>query len=591
MKTAIYRDGGLAPTYFPYNFHVNMSRLTALFPIADWLKTYNRQDFNSDLFAGIITAILLAPQGIAYAILAGLPPQLGLYASILPPVLYALFGTSRTLSVGPASIAAIMLASVLNTPGISALGNPVQSALILSAETGLIMMLMALLRMGGLVNFISHPVLTGFTSGASLLIIGSQLPQLLGLKPPSCGFDGFCYRDYLLAYNSTTLFIGFAAVLLLVAFGKPLNSLLKTAGVKLSLVIAISKCGPLLTVLLATVAVSYFGLAVQNKVAVVGLVPPGFPVLSLSFINIEKCRLLLPGAAFIALIAYVESVAIAKVTANLRGEKIIPNQELIALGAANLVTAISGGMPVAGGFSRTMVNFSAGARTQMAMLIAAGILALAVIFFSPWFENIPKAALAAIILVAIIPLVRLGSIIHTWRYDRGDGIAETVTLLGVLVLGIEEGISLGIILTVVSYLRKTSRPHIAVVGRIPETGHFRNIKRHSVETWQHLLLLRIDESITFANVNYIGEFITAELTRQATIKHIILIFTSVSDIDTTALEALENLNHALRTSGLTLHLSEAKGPVLDKLEKTDFLKQLKPGKVFFHTEDAIKKLA
>ncbi len=569
----------------------NMSRLTAFFPIAGWLKTYTRQDFNSDLFAGIITAILLVPQGIAYAILAGLPPQLGLYASILPPMLYALLGTSRTLSVGPVSIAAIMIASTLNAPEISALGNCGQSALILSAESGLIMLLMAFLRMGGLVNFISHPVLTGFTSGASILIIGCQLPQLLGLKSPSCGLDGACYRDYLLGYNSATLLLGMSAVMMLTAFGKPLTSLLKKAGFRLSLVTAISKCGPLLTVIFATVAVSYFGLTTQNKVAVVGLLPSGFPALSLDFMNIQKWRLLLPGAAFIALIAYVESVAIAKVTANFRGEKIVPNQELIALGVANLATAISGGMPVAGGFSRTMVNFSAGARTQMAMLIAAGILALAVIFFSPWFENIPKAALAAIILVAIIPLVRLGSIVHTWRYDRGDGLAEIVTLLGVLVLGIEEGISLGIILTIVSYLRKTSQPHIAVVGRIPETEHFRNIKRHSVETWQHLLLLRIDENITFANVNFIEDFITAELRHQGNVKHIILIFTSVSDIDTTALEALENLNHTLQASGMTLHLSEAKGPVLDKLKKTDFLSQLKPGKVFFHTEDAVKELA
>ncbi len=569
----------------------NMSRLTAFFPIAGWLKTYTRQDFNSDLFAGIITAILLVPQGIAYAILAGLPPQLGLYASILPPMLYALLGTSRTLSVGPVSIAAIMIASTLNAPEISALGNCVQSALILSAESGLIMLLMAFLRMGGLVNFISHPVLTGFTSGASILIIGCQLPQLLGLKSPSCGLDGACYRDYFLGYNSTTLLLGMAAVTMLMAFGKPLTSLLKKAGFRLSLVTAISKCGPLLTVIFATVAVSYFGLTTQNKVAVVGLLPSGFPALSLDFMNIQKWRLLLPGAAFIALIAYVESVAIAKVTANFRGEKIVPNQELIALGVANLATAISGGMPVAGGFSRTMVNFSAGARTQMAMLIAAAILALAVIFFSPWFENIPKAALAAIILVAIIPLVRLGSIVHTWRYDRGDGLAEIVTLSGVLVLGIEEGISLGIILTVVSYLRKTSQPHIAVVGRIPETEYYRNIKRHNVETWQHLLLLRIDESITFANVNFIEEFIIAELRRQGNVKHIILIFTSVSDIDATALEALESLNHALQAWGMTLHLSEAKGPVLDKLEKTDFLKQLKPGKVFFHTEDAVKELA
>ena len=565
-------------------------RLTKLFPIIGWLKTYTRQNFNDDLFAGIITAILLVPQGIAYAILAGLPPQLGLYASILPPVVYALFGTSRTLSVGPVSIAAIMIASALTAPEVSALGNPVQSALILSAESGIIMLLMALLRMGGLVNFISHPVLTGFTSGASILIIANQLPLTLGLKSLSCGIEIGCYTDYLQTSNIITLLISLTAFGLLLFFGKPLTAVLKRAGIKLSLVTAISKCGPLLTVLLATLAVNYFNLAAQHNVAVVGQVPSGFPALSLNFINIEKWRILLPYAAFIALIAYVESVAIAKVTANFRGEKIVPNQELIALGAANLATAISGGMPVAGGFSRTMVNFSAGARTQMAMLIAAAILALSVIFFSSSFENIPKSALAAIILVAIFRLVRIKHIFHTWNYDRGDGLAELVTLLGVLLLGIEEGIILGIILTIASNLRKTSQPHIAVVGRVPETEHYRNIKRHSVETWHHLLLVRIDENITFANINYIEDYLAAELRRQPNIRHVVLIFTSVSDIDTTALEALENFNHALQASGKTLNIAEAKGPVLDKLQKTDFLEQLKPGKMFFCTEDAAKAL-
>jgi len=568
----------------------NESRLIQLFPIVGWLRSYNRQEFNSDLFAGIITAILLVPQGIAYAILAGLPPQLGLYASILPPVLYALLGTSRTLSVGPVSIAAIMIASALNTPEVSVLGNPVQSALILSAESGIIMLLMAGLRMGGLVNFISHPVLTGFTSGAALLIIGSQLPQLFGLKAPSCDFDTACYSRYFSGIVPATLFIGLTSVGLLVLFGKPLILMLKRIGLQPSLITAISKCGPLLTILLATLAVGHFDLTGQQHIAVVGKVPSGLPELNLDFSPVEKWYVLLPFSGFIALIAYVESVAIAKVTANFRGEKILSNQELIALGTANLAAAVSGGMPVAGGFSRTMVNFSAGARTQMAMLIAAAILALAVVFFSPWFENIPKAALAAIILVAIVPLVKLSDIAHTWRYDRGDGIAETATLLGVLVYGIEEGITLGIILTLVSHLRKTSHPHIAVVGRIPGTEHYRNIKRYNVETWPHLLLLRIDESITFANINYIEDFINAELRRQPGIKHIVLIFTSISDIDATALEELEKLNRTLQVSKMTLHISEAKGPVLDKLKKTDFLRQLQPGRVFFHTEDAVREL-
>lgn len=571
--------------YTPFN----TSRLAQFFPIAGWLKAYSRQDINDDLFAGVITAILLVPQGIAYAILAGLPPQLGLYASILPPIAYALLGTSRTLSVGPVSIAAIMIAGALTAPEVGALGNPVQSALILSAESGLMMLLMALLRLGGLVNFISHPVLAGFTSGAALLIIGSQLPQLAGLKAPSCAVDIACYSRYLSGTDSATSLISLISLALLIFFGKPVTVLLKKTGVKLTLVTAISKCGPLLTVILATLAVNRFDF-VARQVAVVGKVPAGFPELNIAFVDLQKAHLLMPYAAFIALIAYVESVAIAKVTANLRGQKIIPNQELIALGIANMASAISGGMPVAGGFSRTMVNFSAGARTQMAMLIAAGFLGLAVIFFSPWFADIPKSALAAIILVAVFRLVRIKHIFHTWNYDRADGLAEVVTLLGVLILGIEEGIALGIVLTIASHLRKTSKPHIAIVGRVPDTEHYRNIKRHSVETWHHLLLVRIDENLTFANIGFVEDYLESELRRQPNTRHIILIFTSVSDIDTTALEALELFNQSVQTSGKTLNISEAKGPVLDKLQKTDFIEQLKPGKVFFRTEDAVKEL-
>jgi SulP family sulfate permease len=575
------------PKMSPISF--KPSGLSQFFPIITWLKTYSRQDFGDDLFAGIITAILLVPQGIAYSILAGLPPQLGLYASILPPIAYALLGTSRTLSVGPVSIAAIMIAGALSAPEVNALGNPLQSALLLSAECGLILLGMAVLRLGGLVNFISHPVLAGFTSGAALLIIASQIPPLLGLKTPACGLDINCYSQYFSGISTATAIISVASLAVLLLFGKPISGGLKKIGINLTLVTAISKCGPLLTVILATIAVGAFDLKAQN-VAVVGDIPAGLPKFNMEFLDLAKARLLLPYAAFIALIAYVESVAIAKVTANLRGQRIIPNQELIALGIANLSAAISGGMPVAGGFSRTMVNFSAGARTQMAMLIAAAFLALAVMFFSPWFANIPKPALAAIILIAVYRLVRIKHIFHTWNYDRADGIAEVATLLGVLILGIEEGIALGIVLTIASHLRKSSQPHIAVVGRVPDTEHYRNIKRHSVETWHHLLLVRIDESLTFANIGFIEDYLESELKRQANTRHVVLIFTSVSDIDTTALEALELFNQSLKATGRTLNIAEAKGPVLDKLEKTDFAEQLQPGRIFFRTEDAVKAL-
>ena len=559
-------------------------------PILTWLGRYSRQDLDGDLLAGIITAIVLVPQGIAYAILAGLPPQMGLYASIIPPAIYALLGTSRTLSVGPVSIAAIMIASALSLPEVIALGSPGQCALILAAESGLMMLVMALTKLGSLVNFISHPVLAGFTSGAAILIIFSQLPPLAGLPQPSCGISIGCYLDYAQAYNPGSLALGGLALAVLIVFGKPLNVLLKVINTPLALATAISKCGPLVVVVLSIGAVIRLGLHQHYKLAVVGAIPSGFPTFTFGFFDLEQWRVLLPSAAFIGLIAYVESVAIAKVTANLRGEKINPNQELAALGLANLSAAITGGMPVAGGFSRTMVNFSAGARSQMAMLVAAVLLGVAVVYFSALFADIPKATLSAIIIMAVFRLVRIRHIIHTWQYDRGDGIAELTTLLGVLLLGIEQGIALGIALTIASQLRKASHPHIAVVGRVPKTEHYRNINRHTVETWHHLLLVRIDESLTFANINFVEDYLADELNRQPNIKHIVLIFTSVSDIDTTALEALESINAGIKAGGRTLNIAEAKGPVLDKLSKTDFLAALKPGKVFFRTEDAAKEL-
>jgi SulP family sulfate permease len=567
------------------------SWINKFFPISIWLKNYSKEDLNGDIFAGIITAILLVPQGIAYAMLAGLPAQVGLYASILPPAIYALLGTSRTLSVGPVSIAAIMVASTLSAPEVMTLGSPVENAIILAAEGGLILLLMAMLRMGGLVNFISHPVLTGFTSGAAILIIISQIPHLLGLTKNQCGLELACYSDYLQQYNSYTAGLAFFSITLLLAFSSPLATLLKQFNIKKNIIIGVGKTAPLLAVAVTTLLVQHFQLAEYQQISIVGEIHSGLPNISFAFIgNFAQWKALLPSASFIAIIAYIESVAIAKVTANLTNQKIEPNQELIALGAANLATAFSGGMSVAGGFSRTMVNFSAGARTQMAMLIAVLLLSVAVIFFTEQFTYIPKATLAAVIVIAILPLVKLTKIITTWQYDKGDGIAELITLLGVLVFGIEEGIALGVMITILSYLRRTSRPHIAVVGRIKDTEHFRNIKRHQVETWKNLLLIRIDENISFANVNYIIDFIEDEAISNAELKHVVLIFSSVSYIDSTAFEALENLINTLKNKNILMHLAEVKGPVNDKLRQTNFLEQLSPGQVFFQTDEAVEKL-
>lgn len=563
---------------------------TRFLPVMSWLRTYNRQALHDDVFAGSLTAIILVPQAIAYAILAGLPAQMGLYASILPALVYALLGTSRTLSVGPVAIAAIMVAHVLALPEVQSLGDPVQVAIILAAESGVVMLLMAATGLGSLVNFISHPVLDGFTSGAAILIIISQVAPLTGLGPFTCGTELNCYPAYLAGYKPLTLGLGLSALGILVFFNKPLNAWLKTSNLPSFLQTLLGKLGPLLVVIGATWLASRYDLHEDYGVAVVGTIPQGLPHLHLDFFAWAKWQALLPNAAFIGLIAYVESVAIAKVTANLRGEKVYPQQELLALGVANLATALSGGMPVAGGFSRTMVHFAAGARTQLAMVIAASLLAFAVAFCSEWFAQIPKAILAAIIIIAVFRLVRFRHLIHTWQYDRGDGIAELVTLLGVLLLGIEQGIALGILLTIGSQLRKASHPHIAVVGRVPKTEHYRNVNRHKVETWHHLLLVRIDENLTFANISFVEDYLVDELNRRPDIRHVVLILTSVSDIDVTALEALEAINGRIKIAGRTLNLAEAKGPVMDKLAKTDFLKQLTPGRVFFRTEEAVKAL-
>ncbi len=564
--------------------------LEQYFPVISWLRSYSRQDLHGDIIAGIITAILLIPQAIAYAMLADLPPQLGLYASILPPLIYVLLGTSRTMSVGPVSIAAIMIASALTTPEIAELGSPVESAVILAMEGGLILLFMALLRMGGLVNFISHPVLTGFTTGAAILIIFSQLPHLIGITKPQCGLDAACYVQSLFQFNPYTLALGVGSLFILLLFAKGMTPLLKKWNLPSPIIMAVSKSAPLIVVIVTTILATHFDLSENHNVKIIGAIPAGLPTLNFDFLISDKWRLLLPYAGFIALIAYVESVAIAKVTAMMRNQRIDANQELIALVGCNIVSAISGGMSVAGGFSRTMVNYSAGARTQMAMLIAVVILSLAVIFFTDWFALIPKVTLAAIILIAIYPLVKIKNIYHTWSYDRDDGIAELATFLGVLFLGIEQGLMLGILFTIAATLRKTSQPHIAVVGRIPNTDHYRNIKRHQTETWDNLLLIRIDENITFSNIGFIEDFLINELTSHKNLEHIVFILTSVSHIDTTALEALENIKQTLEKQGITLHLAEVKGPVLDKLEQSRFLEQLKPGLVFFSIHEAVDRL-
>lgn len=563
-------------------------------PLCADLRTLDRHDLIQDLLAGTITAILLIPQALAYALLAGLPPEVGLYASIVPPLVYALLGTSRTLAVGPVAVAAVMVAAAL-TP--YAGGDPdkyLTGAMILSALTGTILLALGLLRLGWLTAFISHPVLSGFTTGAAIFIIGTQLAALSGIAVArDADFFGVLatVARQMGNINTITAGFGFAAMVLLLFARQPLVRLLAARGVKPQTAAILGRTAPLVVVVAAILAAALLDVQGRWGVAVVGAVPVGLPELRLDFLAQPGWLALLPSAALIALIAYVESISVAKALAFRRRERIDPDQELRALGVTNIAAACAGAMPVAGGFARSMVNFDAGARTQVAAIITACWVALAALLFTGLLTDLPKAVLAAIIVVAVWQLVDFAGLRHTWRYDRGDGAAQGATLIGVLGFGIELGLLIGVGLALVLFLYRTSRPHIAVVGRIAGTEHFRNIHRHVVETWPGLLLVRVDENLYFANVPKVESELQNLVVDREGLHDLVLIFSGVAYIDASALEMLENFELGLATAGIRLHLAEVKGPVLDRLRNSALLTVLGADRIHLSTEQAVAALA
>ncbi len=567
------------------------ARLERLFPILAWGRTYCREDLGGDLLAGVITAILLVPQGMAFGLLAGLPPQAGLYAAILPPLIYAVLGTSRTLAVGPVSVAAIMVAYALagRTPG----ADYVAGALVLALLAGLVLLALGALRLGVLANFLSHPVLSGFTSAAAIIIIVSQLPQLLGMPGQMALVDSPGALFHAIAdLNPATLGLGALSVILLLLCGGPLERFLAGLGMTRARAGTLGKTAPLAVVLVTTLVVAGLQLDTGHGVAVIGTLPAGLPEFGFQPPGLETVIELFPAAVLIALVSYVESVSIAKTLGNRRRQTIDPNQELIALGGANLAAAISGGMPVAGGFSRSMVNFSAGARTQAATILTVLLVGTVALFFTPALAQIPKAALAAIIIVAVSRLIDVHGAIAAWRYDRHDGVVLLGTTLGVLVMGIEAGLMLGVVLSLLLYVWRASRPHVAELGRLPGSEHFRNIRRYDkLETWPEILLLRVDENLSFANSAYLEDTIMQRVVHKPLLAHLVLVASGINGVDLSALETLAGLAHSLRSAGVTLHLAEVKGPVMDRLKHTGLIHDLAPGRVFLSAHEAVEALS
>ena len=525
---------------------------------------------SDDVLAGVITAILLVPQGMAYAMLAGLPPEMGLYASILPPIVYALIGSSRTLAVGPVAVAALMVANALSTHfGNESSEAALAGAMILAAETGALLLLMGIFRVGTLVSFISHPVLSGFTSGAALLIVTSQLKHLSGIQLERGDLFATVipFFQRIGEIHVPTLLFGLISILLLLLARKPLARLLVRLGIAQSSAAIIGRTAPLVIVIGSTV-VAGISQAEGYGLSVVGAIPGGLPVPDLDFLNAEGWVALLPSAILIALVGYVESVSVAKVLAARRRQKIDANRELTALGMSNIAAAVGGAMPVAGGFSRSVVNFDAGARTQFSAIVTATLVAVVAAFFTDWFYYLPNAVLAAIIVVAVVQLVDISGAVAIWRYDRADGIALLATGLAVPVLGIEPGLLIGIGLSLVLYLWRTSQPHMAILGRVPDTDHFRNVNRYRVDTLPSVLIIRVDENLYFANADSVETYLMQKVACNEDVRDVVLLMSAVNYVDSSALEMLEHLETDFRATGVSMHLAEVKGPVMDRLRHT-----------------------
>lgn len=538
-----------------------------------WLRRYRRSWLAGDISAGVVVAMMMVPQGMAYALVAGLPPVAGMYASILPPVLYALFGSSMTQSVGPMAIVSLLTAAVLGplAPAGSALYSVLAAQLALVA--GAVLLLCGALRMGFLANFFSRPVMAGFTVGSALVIALDQLPLLLGAPLPR--------------WHAPSALLGGASLLLLVLARRMLAPLLRRCGLPAAAAGIGAKLAPMLVVIGATILMSLTDLPAQG-VRVTGAVPAGLPGLNLAS-SAPHWRALLQPGLLIGFMVFLMSMSAAQSLALKRNEKLVGDYELIGLGAANLASALSGGFPVTGSMSRSAVNFAAGAHTPLASLITAALLAVALVAPTGWLALLPLPTLAATIIVAVLGMLDLDTLRAAWRYDRGDALAWLATAAGVLALGVQTGVVLGVLLSMGTLIWRVSRPHIAVLGRIAGSEHFRNIERYPATTRPELLVLRIDANLFFGNAEPVSERIEEELRAHPAARDLVLVMTAVSSIDTTALFALGELNENLRQRGIGMHLAEVKGPVLDRLRRAELLGRLN-GRLFLSTAMACDAL-
>ena len=552
-----------------------MSFLQRVFPFLSQLADYDRDQLRGDLSAGLTVGVMLIPQGMAYALIAGLPPIYGLYAALAPLVVYALFGTSRQLAVGPVAMVSILVAAAVGPLAGGDAALYIQLALLLSLMVGLLQFGLGLARFGFLVNFLSHPVLSGFTSAAAFIIGFSQLKHLLGIDLPRSNFIHeilWAAVTHLGSVHGPTLALGLASIALLLAlrWWRP------------------SLPGALVAVAGATLSTWAFGLH-EVGVAIVGGVPSGLPAPSMPPLDWGYAQELAPSALAIGLVGFMESIAVAKVYAGRHRYEVDANQELIGLGLANVAGAFFSAYPTTGGLSRTAVNDAAGARTTLAAIVSAGIIGLTLLFLTPLFYFLPKAVLAAIVMVAVAGLVDWEEARYLWRVDRRDFGLMALTFLATLTLGIEQGILIGVIVSLIVVIYESSTPHTALMGRLPDTETYRNLKRNpEAMTRSHVVVVRMDANLYFPNVSTFRDLVLDLDVHDPALQAVVVDMYPVNQIDSTATHTLQKVIETCRRNGVALYLAGVKGPVKDVLDAAGLTDELGSDRFFLEVHDAVE---
>jgi len=552
--------------------------IKSFLPILEWLPNYKKEWLKGDIGAGLTVGVMLIPQGMAYASIAGMPAVYGLYASIIPIIIYALFGTSRQLAVGPVAMVSLLTATAIGSfEGLST-SDYISYAILLALLVGGIQFLLGAFRLGFLVNFMSHPVISGFTSAAALIIGLSQLKHLLGIEIERTHHIN---EIILSAINQTneinwiTFAIGIIGILIIIGVKKANKSL----------------PSQLFAVLFGIAVVSIFSLGgLEYNVKIIKDIPNTLPSFQIPLLDLEIIQLLIPMALTIALVSFMESIAVAKaIQIKHRNYKVVPNQELISLGLANIFGSFFQSFPTTGGFSRTAVNDQAGAKTGLAAIISAALIVVTLLFLTPYFYNLPKAILASVIMVAVFGLINYKEAIHLYKSNIKDFWMLITTFLATLILGVELGIGLGIILSLAMVLFKTTKPHTARLARVPNTHFYRNIKRFdNLEIIEELLIYRFDAQLFFANVNYFKDKLyDYERIKKDNLSLLIIDGESINNIDSTAIQALEEIIVDFNSRGVEVLFTGIKGPVRDKMIKSGFVEKANEDHFFMSIQEGV----